>query len=262
MNEKIEEIEEIVNEVSSSKKIMDDKTKENVEEIIEIFKKNFAIEEYKTDYTDFGKCWLHKEDKHYLCNDSDEAIFNNYRFLLTHNINNLVTHSLGKSEDGKWYGWSHRAIYGFEIGDTITKDTCSYAPDSKDNFEKSMIDWVSHDFGKDEEYGTNVVLKSILKNVPNPDGYYLYNGSQETDISSAQEFMDDRTEPTYHDADQSILGINIITRIEFSGRQEGREGYETNHWYEYPTKYGRGEYVINTEEEAKQAAIDFASSVS
>lgn len=30
--------------------------------------------------------------------------------------------SIGKSHiDGKWYGWSHRAIYGFEIGSTVTK---------------------------------------------------------------------------------------------------------------------------------------------
>ena len=28
--------------------------------------------------------------------------------------------SIGKSyKDGKWYGWSHRAIYGFNIGDTV-----------------------------------------------------------------------------------------------------------------------------------------------
>ena len=30
----------------------------------------------------------------------------------------------GKSEaDGKWYGWSHRAVYGFKEGDKIAKDT-------------------------------------------------------------------------------------------------------------------------------------------
>lgn len=30
--------------------------------------------------------------------------------------------SIGKSvDDGKWYGWSHRAIYGFEIGDVVSE---------------------------------------------------------------------------------------------------------------------------------------------
>lgn len=34
-------------------------------------------------------------------------------------------HSVAKAEaDGKYYGWSHRAIAGFGIGDKVTKDTC------------------------------------------------------------------------------------------------------------------------------------------
>jgi len=34
-----------------------------------------------------------------------------------------ATCSIGKSvKDGKWYGWSHRAIYGFKIGDKIDTD--------------------------------------------------------------------------------------------------------------------------------------------
>ena len=33
--------------------------------------------------------------------------------------------SIGKSvKDGKWYGWSHRAIYGFQIGDTVKDGDC------------------------------------------------------------------------------------------------------------------------------------------
>ena len=34
--------------------------------------------------------------------------------------------SIGKSNiDGKWYGWSHRAIFGFEIGDTVKEGDCT-----------------------------------------------------------------------------------------------------------------------------------------
>ena len=33
--------------------------------------------------------------------------------------------SIGKSlKDGKWYGWSHRAIYGFKIGDEVKEGDC------------------------------------------------------------------------------------------------------------------------------------------
>ena len=33
---------------------------------------------------------------------------------------------LGKGCDGKWYGWSHRAIHGFAIGDKIKKGDIAY----------------------------------------------------------------------------------------------------------------------------------------
>ena len=37
-------------------------------------------------------------------------------------------HSVAKAEaDGKYYGWSHRAIYGFGVGDKVTADTCGNA---------------------------------------------------------------------------------------------------------------------------------------
>ena len=33
--------------------------------------------------------------------------------------------SIGFSrKDGKWYGWSHRAIYGFKVGDKVEKGDC------------------------------------------------------------------------------------------------------------------------------------------
>lgn len=30
--------------------------------------------------------------------------------------------SWGKGSDGKYYGWSHRAVHGFGVGDKITDD--------------------------------------------------------------------------------------------------------------------------------------------
>lgn len=41
----------------------------------------------------------------------------------SHSVN-----SIGKAEaDGKWYGWSHRAIYGFGVGDSVKPDTIGNA---------------------------------------------------------------------------------------------------------------------------------------
>ena len=39
----------------------------------------------------------------------------------------------------KWYGWSHRAIFGFTIGSTCKKGDCHYVPRDKDDFVQDMI---------------------------------------------------------------------------------------------------------------------------
>ena len=37
-----------------------------------------------------------------------------------------ITCSIGFSPiDGKWYGWSHRAIYGFAVGDVVREGDCT-----------------------------------------------------------------------------------------------------------------------------------------
>lgn len=42
---------------------------------------------------------------------------------------------IGYSEkEQKWYGWSHRAIYGFGIGSTVKKGDCAYKAKNKEDF--------------------------------------------------------------------------------------------------------------------------------
>lgn len=38
----------------------------------------------------------------------------------------------------KWYGWSHRAIYGFGIGSTVKKGDCAYVPATIDELFDSL----------------------------------------------------------------------------------------------------------------------------
>ena len=43
--------------------------------------------------------------------------------------------SIGFSEkDGKWYGWSHRAICGFKIGDVVKKGDCTNSSGFTDEY--------------------------------------------------------------------------------------------------------------------------------
>lgn len=45
--------------------------------------------------------------------------------------------SIGFSEkDGKWYGWSHRAIYGFEIGNMVKEGDCTASSGWTDEYLK------------------------------------------------------------------------------------------------------------------------------
>jgi len=43
-------------------------------------------------------------------------------------------------KEQKWYGWSHRAIYGFGIGSKITKDSAAYKPDKGEWTAKTLGD--------------------------------------------------------------------------------------------------------------------------
>ena len=42
-------------------------------------------------------------------------------------------------KEQKWYGWSHRAMYGFGIGSTCKKGDCHYQPANKKDFIQDCI---------------------------------------------------------------------------------------------------------------------------
>lgn len=47
--------------------------------------------------------------------------------------------SIGFCEkENKWYGWSHRAIYGFTIGDTIKQGDSGFEPSNKEEFTQQI----------------------------------------------------------------------------------------------------------------------------
>ncbi len=50
------------------------------------------------------------------------------------------TCSIGFCEkEKKWYGWSHRAIYGFGIGSSVKRGDCAYSATDKDDFLDDMV---------------------------------------------------------------------------------------------------------------------------
>lgn len=92
---------------------------------------------YKEMDKDIGEvCWYSKIDASFLAifiaHDKEIDLF--VEFLMKHGIEKLQCHdksgntaSIGfGSKENKWYGWSHRAVYGFGIGSIVKKGCCGY----------------------------------------------------------------------------------------------------------------------------------------
>ena len=124
------------------------------------------------------------------------------------------TCSIGFCEkEQKFYGWSHRAIYGFGIGSKVKKGDCAYSPTDKDDFLEDCIRFWGGD------------------NHDEIKGIFVADG---VDISW---IYDERT---------------------YNKKLRGKKGGTFCH---YPSQWGRGEWVAETLNDARQMAIDFAEGV-
>lgn len=86
--------------------------------------------EMKSAYTHDGNYIGNVEDAEYICNTKGI-----HPQLVTEGNN---TCSIGKSDkDGKWYGWSHRAMFGFKKGSVIKSGDIGFQEDR--NFGASYI---------------------------------------------------------------------------------------------------------------------------
>ena len=87
---------------------------------------------------DVPKSWLSKFDDSYI---TFYGLEEDMKFLADREITDELTHGVGFSpKDKKWYGWSHRAIFGFKIGSTCNKGDCHWTTDKKSWTAKTMED--------------------------------------------------------------------------------------------------------------------------
>jgi hypothetical protein len=128
--------------------------------------------------------------------------------------------------ENKWYGWSHRAIYGFGIDSTCKQGDCHFKPGNVNEFMKACLD-----FWGDAEYScgddTAVVTKSLDH--------------------------DDKTE---------VEGVLVSYTYNDKVPNEKLRGTKYEHFSPFPKEWGKGEWTAKTMEDAKQMAIDFADGVS
>lgn len=90
-----------------------------------------------------------KIDESYICSDPKGV-----EFLLNRGITEDIQNSRNEKEhtsnigfnptEQKWYGWSHRAIFGFGIGSEVKKGNFGFKPRNEEEFlENSINFWAS-----------------------------------------------------------------------------------------------------------------------
>ena len=89
--------------------------------------------------------WMDEPSEIYVSKFDDSYITlvgteNNVKFLADREITEELTHGVGFSpKENKWYGWSHRAIFGFTIGSTCKKGDVHYIPSNMEEVEEDAI---------------------------------------------------------------------------------------------------------------------------
>src|SRR6187402_3366187 len=180
---------------------------------------------------DEGKIYYSKFDGSYLTRVGMEE---GLEFLLKRGITESIqsalsikgtTSTLGfNPEEQKWYGWSHRAIFGFGVGSKCMKGNCGFKPGNKEEFTEDCLRfWGDLDMGEDT-YKTNPTAR--------------------------EEIQDGK------------LGVYVEYIYNDNTPNKSIRGQKGGMFSEYPEKWGKGEWEAKTLEDAKQMAIDFARSVS
>ncbi len=182
---------------------------------------------------DDGRAYYSIVDGSYLTRVGMEESLN---FLLFNGISDQVQNGgnvAGNSAnigfnpiEKKWYGWSHRAIFGFGVGSDCKKGDCGYEADNKENFAQSCLD-----FWGDKEYSIGDNHFKFGKGLD-------YSGEKEVD------------------------GVWVAYTYNDKVPNKSLRGTEYSHFSQFPEKWGKGEWTAKTLDEAKEMAIDFARGVS
>lgn len=132
---------------------------------------------------DDGKCYYSKVDGSYVerLGVEEQSLFL-LKHGITEQIQNGTDHNVANigfnPEEQKWYGWSHRAVYGFGVGSKCKKGHAHYKPGNKEDWIENTIqfwcgddpyfEWSKGVEGEDEEGNLGLWIISKYNNkVPN-----------------------------------------------------------------------------------------------
>lgn len=103
--------------------------------------------------------WRTNFDNTQLCHVGQEDNDAIVKSLAENEITEQLSHGTGFSPSlNKWFGWSHRAMYGFTIGSTCEKGDCHYNAESEEGgLEAALEFWRCDDYD-------NVRSEGVIKN--------------------------------------------------------------------------------------------------
>jgi|TARA_R110000822_G_scaffold6851_14_gene28715 hypothetical protein len=127
----------------------------------------------------------------------------------------------------KWYGWSHRAIFGFGIDSECKKGNLGYSAGNKIDFAEENLRWYG-DTDMDETYDDTYKINATVK---------------------------EHTE-------DGVLGVLVEYEYDNTVPNKAMRGKTSLNFEPYPETWGKGEWTAKTLEEAKVMAIDFSKGVS
>jgi len=165
----------------------------------------------------------------------------------------------------KWYGWSHRAIYGFGIGSKVERGDCGYKPKNKDDMFQQLCNW--YEIGKNrilsEKLGSCCTYLIMYKHDDVHREEYVYEppidpGEENKSDEAIDGVSTDGTSGQSSFGPEEV-GLTMITKTEFS---DGRDAITHESFHAYPKVWGKGCWTAATLEDAKQMAMDFAEGVS
>ena len=172
--------------MSIKRKVLTEKTKKNSSGVIatETLRERKYL---KWGYVIKDEVWEHNGDKTPILrqayNFNDEYIgdsklayrlFHRYGIEHTEKVwpsSNICSIGFSPKEQ-KWYGWSHRALYGFGIGSKVEVGDCGYHPSNPDEFLEKVRKWHDDDLYKNvkltpDDEGVNIYYEIHQKGTGN-----------------------------------------------------------------------------------------------
>lgn len=134
--------------------------------------------------------------------------------------------------ENKWYGWSHRAIYGFGIDSVVERGDCAYVPVDKEDVLRDIQAFWDH--GIAQKGGGKNAHMTFTTNITN----------------------------VRFDVEQNGVSGLLYDKLCACSDPNGPSLSSIDDFEPYPVPWGRGEWRALTLDDAKEMAIAFAAGVS